>query len=90
MVKRAISSAAASACTAALIAHALATQNNEWTISLPQSSDGVNVSMPGSSRRGVTRGRVPARRSDPAEPPLAVTEQFQVLLVMPVDGAAMA
>jgi hypothetical protein len=49
VVNRAISVSTTSV-HSALMTHALATQTSESTISAPQSSDGVNISMPGSYR----------------------------------------
>jgi hypothetical protein len=62
LVNRAISASAASMQTAPMT-HALATHSSDVTSSLPQSRVGVNVSIPGSYRGGVTRER--ARRLRP-------------------------
>ena len=55
VVNRAMSASTASI-RKALMAHAFATQMTESTITLPQSNDGVNISMPG-SYLGARRGR---------------------------------
>ena len=72
----------------AQIAHALATHSSDGTGTLPQSIEGVNISMPGSYPASLHRDGFLALHA--AESPLSVAEQFEFVCVMLLDGGAVA
>jgi hypothetical protein len=88
VVNRAISASTTSTQTTPM-AHALATHSSDVMSSLPQSSVGVNVSIPGKLPGAGLHGHWLVA-PHPAESPFAVAEQFEFVCVMLLDGGAVA